>query len=80
MTSGASEGAPLIYLIAGEPSGDALGGRLMAALREVSGGAVRFAGIGGENMAAQGLVSLIPLSDRAGRRQRRARTGAIRRG
>jgi lipid-A-disaccharide synthase len=65
MTAGASADAPLIYLIAGEPSGDVLGGRLMAALREVSGGAVRFAGIGGENMAAHGLASLIPLGDLA---------------
>ena len=47
---------PLIYLIAGEPSGDAIAGKLMAALRERTGGAVRFAGIGGEAMAAQGLV------------------------
>src|SRR5262249_13770611 len=29
------------------------------------GGAVRFAGIGGENMAAQGLTSLVPLTDLA---------------
>ncbi len=57
--------APLIYLIAGEPSGDALGGRLMAALKERSGGAVRFAGIGGERMAEQGLDSLVPLHELA---------------
>ncbi len=60
-------GAPplLIYIIAGEPSGDALGGRLMAALKERTGGAVRFAGIGGERMAEQGLESLAPLADLA---------------
>ena len=57
--------APLIYIIAGEPSGDALGGRLMAALKERSGGAVRFAGIGGENMAAEGLASIAPIADLA---------------
>jgi lipid-A-disaccharide synthase len=57
--------APLIYVIAGEPSGDALGGKLMAALKERSGGAVRFAGIGGESMAEQGLQSIAPLSDLA---------------
>ncbi|HXZ00888.1 MAG TPA: lipid-A-disaccharide synthase [Stellaceae bacterium] len=57
--------APLVYIIAGEPSGDALGGRLMAALRERSGGAVRFAGIGGERMAEQGLESLVPLHELA---------------
>ena len=56
---------PLIYLVAGEPSGDLLGGRLMAALRERTHGEVRFAGIGGETMAAQGLASRVPLSELA---------------
>lgn len=54
--------APLIYLIAGEPSGDLLGARLMAALKAEMGGAIRFAGIGGDAMEAQGLKSRIPLS------------------
>ena len=54
---------PLIFLIAGEPSGDAIGARLMAALRRRTGGAVRFAGIGGERMAGEGLDSLFPMSD-----------------
>jgi lipid-A-disaccharide synthase len=57
--------APLVYIIAGEPSGDALGGRLMAALRERSAEPVRFAGIGGERMAEQGLHSLVPLHELA---------------
>ncbi|MDE2229346.1 MAG: lipid-A-disaccharide synthase [Alphaproteobacteria bacterium] len=57
--------APLIYLIAGEPSGDALGANLMRALRYRTQGAVRFAGIGGEQMAAEGLASLFPLDDLA---------------
>ncbi len=56
---------PLIFLIAGEPSGDALGARLMAALRRRTRGRVRFAGVGGEAMAAEGLVSLFPISDLA---------------
>jgi lipid-A-disaccharide synthase len=56
---------PLIYVIAGEPSGDALGGRLMAALRERSPTPLRFAGIGGERMAEQGLDSLVPLHELA---------------
>jgi len=55
--------APLIYLIAGEPSGDLLGGRLMAALTEISGGTVRFAGIGGEAMREEGLASLFPMTE-----------------
>ena len=55
----------LIYLIAGEPSGDILAARLMTALRERTGGAVAFAGIGGEAMRAQGLDSLFPQADLA---------------
>jgi lipid-A-disaccharide synthase len=57
--------APLVYLIAGEPSGDVLGGRLMAALKAETGGRIRFAGIGGEAMAAEGLESRVPLSELA---------------
>jgi lipid-A-disaccharide synthase len=60
-----AEAGPLLYLIAGEPSGDALGARLMAALKAETGGHVRFAGIGGEAMAAQGLESRVPLGDLA---------------
>lgn len=56
---------PLIYLIAGEPSGDLLAGRLMVALKEETGGHVRFAGIGGETMREQGLESLFPQADLA---------------
>jgi len=55
--------SPLIYLIAGEPSGDLLGARLMAALKQQTGGRVRFAGIGGEEMRAEGLVSLFPMAE-----------------
>lgn len=55
---------PLIYLIAGEASGDAIGARLIAALRARR-PELRFAGIGGDAMAAQGLESLFPLSDLA---------------
>ncbi len=57
--------APFIYLIAGEPSGDLLGGRLMAALKERTGGKVRFAGIGGAAMAAEGLQSRVPIGQLA---------------
>lgn len=60
-----SDSGLLIFLVAGEPSGDLLGGRLMAALKAATGGEVRFAGIGGEAMEAQGLRSLFPLSDLA---------------
>lgn len=56
---------PLIFLVAGEPSGDQLGARLMEALRTETGGAVRFAGIGGEQMTRRGLESLVPIDDMA---------------
>ncbi len=55
--------APLIFLIAGEPSGDALGGHLMAALRRATGDRVRFAGVGGESMQQEGLDSLFPIAE-----------------
>lgn len=57
--------APLIFLVAGEPSGDALGARLMAALRRETDGRVRFAGVGGPLMAEQGLDSLVPMRELA---------------
>lgn len=60
--TGAAKG-PLVFLVAGEPSGDVLGARLMAALKRVSGGAVRFIGVGGERMTAEGLESLFPMSE-----------------
>lgn len=52
----------LIYLIAGEPSGDQLGARLMRAIRRRRPD-VTFAGIGGAAMAAEGSASLFPMSD-----------------
>lgn len=55
----------LIYLVAGEASGDALGARLMKALRDLSGGEVSFTGIGGPEMVAQGLESLFPMTELA---------------
>ena len=60
---GAPADAPLFYLVAGEPSGDALGAGLMAALRGATGGRARFAGVGGERMAGEGLESLFPMSE-----------------
>ena len=52
-----------IFLIAGEHSGDALGGKLMAALARSSARASTFSGVGGEAMENEGLVSQFPLSD-----------------
>jgi lipid-A-disaccharide synthase len=57
-------GEPLnVFLIAGEESGDRLGGALMRALMERAGDKVRFGGVGGHDMAAQGLKSLFPIDD-----------------
>jgi len=53
-----------IFLVAAEESGDRLGGALMQALREQS-GPVEFIGVGGRDMAAQGLKSLFPIDDLA---------------
>ncbi len=61
----AHDQAPLIYLIAGEPSGDLLGGRLMKALKSETAGKVRFAGLGGGQMQAEGLDSLFPIDELA---------------
>jgi len=52
-----------IFLVVGEHSGDQLGFKLMRALREATGGAVAFSGIGGAAMQAEGLQSLFPLTD-----------------
>lgn len=57
--------APFIFIVSGEPSGDAIGGALIRALKERTGGRVRVAGIGGERMAEEGLTSLVPLGDLA---------------
>ena len=52
------------YLIAGEPSGDSLGARLMEAIRRQVKEAV-FIGIGGDSMQNQGLHSLFNISELA---------------
>ena len=56
--------APLIYVIAGEQSGDVLGGRLMEALHAARPD-VRFAGVGGPRMVEQGLDPIFPMQDLA---------------
>ncbi len=51
-----------IFVIAGEESGDRLGGPLMAAVKAQA-PEVAFCGIGGRAMAEQGLDSLFPIHD-----------------
>jgi lipid-A-disaccharide synthase len=54
---------PRIFLVAGEPSGDALAAPLIAALRSELGPDLEIAGIGGARMQAEGLVSLFPMQE-----------------
>ena len=64
MTAPNLNAAPLsVFLVVGEESGDQLGAALMRSLKALHGDTVRFAGVGGERMAAEGLASLFPLSD-----------------
>lgn len=51
------------FLVAGEASGDQLGASLMKKLRGRLMGEIRFRGVGGHAMAAEGLVSLFPMDD-----------------
>lgn len=51
-----------VFIIAGEPSGDRLGGALMAGLKSLRPD-VTFQGIGGSEMAAQGLQSQFDMSE-----------------
>jgi len=59
-----AEGQDLrLFIVAGEPSGDALGAKLMAAINQRRRGRVRYVGVGGMQMAEQGLISQFPLED-----------------
>jgi len=60
-----SDGLPSlhVYVIAGEPSGDVIGGRLIEALGE--GGPIRVSGVGGPEMETAGLKSLFPYNELA---------------
>ena len=51
-----------LFIVAGEPSGDLLGGALIAGLRELAPG-LRLDGVGGPAMAAEGLVSRFPMQE-----------------
>lgn len=52
-----------IFMVAGEPSGDRIGGALMAALKRRFADDIAFAGIGGEAMAGEGLSGLFPMQE-----------------
>ena len=55
-------GALRVFLVAGEPSGDALGAALMAGLKQLRPD-VEFAGIGGPLMEAHGMASQFDMSE-----------------
>lgn len=56
---------PCFFLVACEPSGDLLGARLIHGLRKYLKGQVRFIGVGGERMVAEGLETLFPQAELA---------------
>ena len=58
-----SNRAKKIFLIAGEPSGDHLGARLMAQIRKHTSNSVTFVGIGGPEMESEGLISNFPMRE-----------------
>ncbi|WP_372612542.1 lipid-A-disaccharide synthase [Aquicoccus sp.] len=51
-----------VFVIAGEPSGDRLGGALMAGLQELVPD-IAFRGVGGPQMRAQGIESQFPMEE-----------------
>lgn len=56
--------APHIFILAGEPSGDLIGARLMQALRRQGrADGIKFSGVGGLRMREQGLDSLFPMEE-----------------
>ena len=52
-----------VYIIAGEESGDQLGGRLMSALARLSKRDIHFYGVGGQTMTQNGLSSLFDMTE-----------------
>ena len=52
-----------IMLVAGESSGDRLGAALMRALRTEAETQIRFSGVGGAMMRAEGLETVFPAED-----------------
>jgi lipid-A-disaccharide synthase len=57
--------SPHIFLVAGEESGDRLGGPLIAEISQRTQGRAQFSGVGGASMAAEGVPSLFPIGDLA---------------
>ncbi|PHS78697.1 MAG: lipid-A-disaccharide synthase [Rhodospirillaceae bacterium] len=60
-----AQNTALIFIIAGENSGDLLGANLMRSIDAKAKGSISFAGVGGPEMTASGLNSLFPMEDLA---------------
>lgn len=59
-----TRGPKRLFIVSGEHSGDALGAKLIAALRSLGGSCVTFVGgVGDAQMREEGVPSLYPLSD-----------------
>ena len=56
---------PLIYVIAGEVSGDIIGARLIREIKRLQKDKFSFTGVGGDQMASEGVQSLFPISEMA---------------
>ncbi|MBT3558913.1 MAG: lipid-A-disaccharide synthase [Rhodospirillales bacterium] len=56
------QSAPMVFVIAGEPSGDQLGAALIRGLKHAIPN-IRLGGVGGERMKHEGLYSLFPMED-----------------
>ncbi len=54
---------PNVFLVAAEASGDNLGAGLMRALRQEASGRIRFSGVGGPAMQAEGLASPFDIKE-----------------
>ena len=52
-----------LFVVAGEPSGDLLGGALVEAMRGLAPFDIELAGVGGERLQAAGLHSLFPMEE-----------------
>lgn len=63
MTSQPTSRPLKVFVVAGEHSGDALGGKLIHALKTQYAGDITLAGVGGEEMAREGFSSLFPIED-----------------
>lgn len=64
MSAGGGSARPVrLFLVAGEHSGDALGAKLMRALKSRLGDRITFAGVGGADMRSEGLSTLFPIED-----------------